>query len=838
MAELWGLLRLVRFVFLACAILYFSSQFFETTEEAELSCPGKEVTVNVIDASSADYPSAQPWKSPRIKSATCEQRSCELGEVVSRRLLQGPSQQVIPRQPSPPPLQQIQAPAQLPPASTPPLPLLRPSSKSPTLPVPPLPAPQSQPSLPPPRESPPLSALTPSPAPSSAPIPIPAPSPAPSLEDPIDLERQAVLYFMSALTADPTGVFKQWKNIINPNHCNWYGIRCGEVGENVGRVISLSLPERKLEGVLTKYIRHFTYMETLDLGGNNLTGSIPEEIGALKHLKILRLNGNSFWGPLPSNLSSCVDIEEFNVEGCSFMGEIPTWLGWSPALRSVHMGGNKFSGNVPISLLNCTSLRFLNISSNNLTGSVDSTVGNLVHLQSYLDVSHNRLSGLITSTLGNLQDLIGLNLSNNAFTGTIPESIGNCSKLQSLDFSDNKLSGAIPPSLSLLSNLKHTLNISHNNILGLIPSSFGMLHNLTKLDLSFNNLSGPVPETLANLSSLVFLNLSFNQLSGPLPDNGIFVSLSSSSFLGNLNLCGRLAARPCPSNINSQPLPTYHDHQRRGGPTLITVIGAAAEGAATIIFLALLLRYLVHRRQPVQSETVTLFSKYFKALNLSAEDVHAATSVITTPNGSFSRSLSGTIRRAVGFSSIEKAVLPDGTVFAVLQCSIAKLGKKDRSRLDAAMLELSKIRHRNLVRLMGYTKNPSSLSMLLEFMPNGSLDLHLHPPGHHTCLLNWNERLRIIMGVTAGLVHLHQETCGDPIVHCDLKAANVLLDSDMEPKLVNYGVASLFKRRSSGDSTVTAWVGSPGYVPPGDHPLKSCFMKIVCNTVQSAWGTI
>lgn len=94
------------------------------------------------------------------------------------------------------------------------------------------------------------------------------------------------------------------------------------------------------------------------------------------------------------------------------------------------------------------------------------------------------------------------------------------------------------------------------------------------------------------------------------------------------------------------------------------------------------------------------------------------------------------------------------------------------------------------------------------------------------------------MGVTAGLVHLHQETCGDPIVHCDLKAANVLLDSDMEPKLVNYGVASLFKRRSSGDSTVTAWVGSPGYVPPGDHPLKSCFMKIVCNTVQSAWGTV
>lgn len=251
----------------------------------------------------------------------------------------------------------------------------------------------------------------------------------------------------------------------------------------------------------------------------------------------------------------------------------------------------------------------------------------------------------------------------------------------------------------------------------------------------------------------------------------------------------------------------------------MTIIGAAAEGFVLLLFAALLIQYLIHRRRPAPEKNVVLFSKYFKALKLTAEEIQAATNGNLTESA-FSRTLSGNIRRGADFSKIEKAVLPDGTVFAVKQWCIAKFRKRDRHKLDAEMLNFSRIRHRNLVRLMGYYMSPSSLALLMEFCPNSSLDVHLHPPGSQPCQLNWNDRLRIVMGVTTGLVYLHHETCGNAVVHCDLKAANVLLDSDMEPKLVDFGMARLIKGNSKG-ATAASWIGSSGYAPPGKstpHP--------------------
>lgn len=568
-----------------------------------------------------------------------------------------------------------------------------------------------------------------------------------------------MLYFKGELTADPTGVFKLWNDTNNPDPCNWYGIRCGDAGESIGRVVSLSLPNRMLQGVLSRRIGDLQFLEVLDLGGNMIMGSVPEEIGSLQRLRILRLNGNSFQGPFPGSLASCVMIEELDVNGCGivdvfpamvrnftglsslnlgengFTGPIPIWLGWSHALEFLHLGGNRFSGDVPISLLNCTSLQFLNISANNLTGSVDSMVGNLVQLRTHLDMSYNRFSGLIPLAVGNLRDLLGLNLSGNAFTGSIPQSIGNCTKLRSLDLSDNQLSGSLPESLSSLRNLKFGLNLSHNDIEGVIPSNLGNLQNLTKLDLSFNKLSGVIPESIANLSSLVFFNVSVNQLEGRVPDVGLFSNLLPNSFLGNPGLCGRMVGRTCPGEATTAPAIVSH---HRKSPTLITIIGAVAEGCVFVIFAVLLIRYLVHRRRPVPDKNVVLFSKYFKALKLTADEIQAATNSTENGNsggGAFSRTLSGNIRRSADFSKIEKAILPDGTVFAVKQWGIAKFRKKDRHKLDSEMVNFSRIRHRNLVRLMGYYMNPSTLAMLMEFCPNGSLDLNLHPPGQQACQL-------------------------------------------------------------------------------------------------------
>ena len=86
------------------------------------------------------------------------------------------------------------------------------------------------------------------------------------------LEREAVLYFKGELTADPMGVFKLWNNTHNPNPCNWYGITYGRVGENAGRVTEIILPDRMLQGNLTRRIEDLPFLEVLDLNRNLITG--------------------------------------------------------------------------------------------------------------------------------------------------------------------------------------------------------------------------------------------------------------------------------------------------------------------------------------------------------------------------------------------------------------------------------------------------------------------------------------------------------------------------------------------------------------------------------------
>ncbi|KAG0615822.1 hypothetical protein M758_5G069500 [Ceratodon purpureus] len=856
MAGSWGLLRLVRLILIVCGLYLSSDPQGATVNCSHSGLDAKnaarvygersfEVEVELIgplskDRSDVNYPLARPWK-----SADSDTRGQVSHEWTSRRMM---SQQNTKDVAILPPSQPHLGPAVPPIQAQPPRIALPPSQLLPPAPtqLPPyIPTPAKAPSFPSP-QFPPSIVQPPIPPlwqPTAPPLAAPAPVPSPAF-----IEREAVLYFKGELTADPTGVFKLWNDTHNPDPCNWYGIKCGHVGENTGRITEISLPDRMLKGNLTRRIADLMFLEVLDLRGNSITGLLPDEIGTLQRLRIVRLGGNSFQGPVLGKLAACVKIEELELHGCGigdvfpemvrnftglsvlnlgenvFTGPIPMWLGWSPALRYLHLGGNNFSGDIPISLLNCTSLQFLNISANNLTGSVDSMIGNLMQLNTYLDISHNRLSGLIPFAIGNLRELIGLNLSGNSFTGSIPQSIGNLTKLQSLDLSDNQLSGILPESLGSLKNLKQGLNLSHNAIEGLILSSLGLLPNLTELDMSFNKLYGVIPDTIANMSSLVFLNLSMNDLQGRLPETKLFRSLAPTAFLGNPGLCGSLVKRSCPGDAVVSPVSSGHLHHKQG-PRLVTIIGAAAEGVVLVIFAVLLVRYLLHRRPPKEEQSVVLFSKYFKALKLTVEEIQAAAGGALdngTTSGAFSRTLSGTIRRGLS-GNIEKAVLPDGTVFAVKEWNIAKFRKKDWHKLDTEMVSFSRIRHRNLVRLMGYYLNPTNLAMLMEFMPNGSLDSHLHPTGQHSCQLKWNERLRVIMGVTTGLVYLHHETCDNSVVHCDLKASNVLLDSDMEPKLVDYGMANLIRHNSNG-ATVASWMGSSGYAPP-EYGFSSEFTR-------------
>ncbi|KMZ59161.1 putative Kinase [Zostera marina] len=124
------------------------------------------------------------------------------------------------------------------------------------------------------------------------------------------------------------------------------------------------------------------------------------------------------------------------------------------------------------------------------------------------------------------------------------------------------------------------------------------------------------------------------------------------------------------------------------------------------------------------------------------------------------------------------------------------------------IVSISRLRHRNLIELLGYCRQRGELLLVYDFMPNGSLDRYLFGKEN---LMNWRQRFEIIKGVAAGLVYLHEEWA-QVVVHRDIKSANVLLDRDLKSKLSDFGLARLYDH--GGDSQTTSVVGTFGYLAP------------------------
>ncbi|XP_062211153.1 probable inactive receptor kinase At5g58300 [Phragmites australis] len=420
------------------------------------------------------------------------------------------------------------------------------------------------------------------------------------------------------------------------------------------------------------------------------------------------------------------------------------------------------------------------------------------------------------NTLGRLVSLQVLSLRSNRLSGNLPSDIASLPSLNSIFLQHNELSGDLP---SFFSPSLNTLDLSYNYFTGQIPTSFQNLTQLSVLNLAENSLSGPIPDL--KLPSLRQLNLSSNELNGSIPP---FLQIfSNSSFLGNPELCGPPLAEcsilpsPAPAQVSSLPPSPTLPHQKKKGRKGF-IIAAAVVGFAVFLLAAVMFTMCFSKRKEKKEDRLDYNDKGTdgKRIEKRKEDISSGVQMaqknklVFLEGCSYNFDLEDLLRASAevlgkgSYGTAYKALLEDGTIVVVKRLKDVVAGKKEFEQQMELIGTVGK--HANLIPLRAYYYSKDEKLVVYEYIATGSFSALLHGIKGiaEKAQLDWNTRMKIILGTAHGIAHIHAEG-GSKLTHGNIKSTNVLLDQDHNPYVSDYGLSALISLPISTSRVVAGY---------------------------------
>ncbi|KAK7256777.1 hypothetical protein RIF29_30253 [Crotalaria pallida] len=293
--------------------------------------------------------------------------------------------------------------------------------------------------------------------------------------------------------------------------------------------------------------------------------------------------------------------------------------------------------------------------------------------------------------------------------------------------------------------------------------------------------------------------VSFTKDLSPILNNSMYVGFSSStgSVLTSHYVLGwsfKVNGQSQQLIISQLPkLPRLGDKQK---PKILT-IGLPIILVSLVVIVTLVVVRVIKRKK-LFAELLEDWEQEYGPQRFKYKDLYFAT------KGFKEKELLG----SGGFGRVYKGVMP----ISKIEVAVKKVSHESRQGMRefvAEIVSIGRLRHRNLVPLLGYCRRKGELLLVYDYMPNGSLDKYLYNEPKVT--LNWSQRFKIIKGVASGLFYLHEEW-EQVVVHRDIKASNVLLDSELNGRLGDFGLARLYDHGT--DPQTTHVVGTLGYLAP------------------------